>query len=562
MRRGKYTMKILNLKIFSPDKKIIRNINFKESGISIILADIKRKEDTKETINSLGKTLLLKMIDYLYGANNDKAYFKEEINNYIIEGILKQNDEYYLCSRTIGDPEKNTINDRTYTLNEYKTFFSINRRFLDKQIFLEEKNSLISPRQNPDCNDYLDFLTLLNLKDVGEKASEIYKTQDLISGLKDSRKLLMNSYNLNKLSELEEEIFLLDKKVEEYEEKLKDVTEKIENIQILDLKEDVFEEFTVQNTHLKKIKRNMELIKIEKIRLERFIEESNKTDIKSEDVIAIYNQAKIEIPDMVKREIQKVQEFHEKVYLERKAYLLNQIIELGKSYEELEIEFKEVADRVDGLGKLISENKAYKEAILYYEKFTKELNDLKFRQGQLFQLKDTQSKIDNNSNKLTKKFEETKTILDNEKNLIDIYTNFIYEFVQSIYTEEVSAFFDISIKGRHLTRRPIELELKLRGDTGEGVGNVRKLLIDYLIFYYNDELEILIQDSSCYNGIDPRQVASMIKELDMLAKKSDKQAIISLNKYQIAYNKDNEEFLKKNSSIVLSENDNLLGFSF
>ncbi len=555
-------MKILNLKIFSPDKKIIRNINFKESGISIILADIKRKEDTKETINSLGKTLLLKMIDYLYGANNDKAYFKEEINNYIIEGILKQNDEYYLCSRTIGDPEKNTINDRTYTLNEYKTFFSINRRFLDKQIFLEEKNSLISPRQNPDCNDYLDFLTLLNLKDVGEKASEIYKTQDLISGLKDSRKLLMNSYNLNKLSELEEEIFLLDKKVEEYEEKLKDVTEKIENIQILDLKEDVFEEFTVQNTHLKKIKRNMELIKIEKIRLERFIEESNKTDIKSEDVIAIYNQAKIEIPDMVKREIQKVQEFHEKVYLERKAYLLNQIIELGKSYEELEIEFKEVADRVDGLGKLISENKAYKEAILYYEKFTKELNDLKFRQGQLFQLKDTQSKIDNNSNKLTKKFEETKTILDNEKNLIDIYTNFIYEFVQSIYTEEVSAFFDISIKGRHLTRRPIELELKLRGDTGEGVGNVRKLLIDYLIFYYNDELEILIQDSSCYNGIDPRQVASMIKELDMLAKKSDKQAIISLNKYQIAYNKDNEEFLKKNSSIVLSENDNLLGFSF
>ena len=74
-------------------------------------------------------------------------------------------------------------------------------------------------------------------------------------------------------------------------------------------------------------------------------------------------------------------------------------------------------------------------------------------------------------------------------------------------------------------------------------------MIDYLVFYYNEELDILIQDSSCYNGIDPRQVASMIKELDALAKKANKQAIVSLNKYQIAYDGENERFLKQNSSL-------------
>ena len=49
-------MKILNLKILSPDKKIIRDIDFQETGISIILADIKKKDDAKETINICSKS--------------------------------------------------------------------------------------------------------------------------------------------------------------------------------------------------------------------------------------------------------------------------------------------------------------------------------------------------------------------------------------------------------------------------------------------------------------------------------------------------------------------------
>lgn len=555
-------MKILNLKIISPQGEIVRSINFAEAGISIILADIKKKEDFKETINSLGKTLLLKMVDYLFGSNNDKSYFKEEIKGYVIEGTIKYREAYYLCSRILGSPENNSINKKRYGLDEYKSFFSISRGFLDKQIFLEEKNNLISPRSNPGCSDYLDFLTLLKLEEVGEKARYIYTTQDKISGLKDSRRLLLGSHGSSKPSKLEEEIFLLDKRVEEYEEKLSGITKKIETIQTVDLKEDVFDEFSNKNIKLKEIIRNMELKKIEKERLERFMEESRKTDITSEDVLAIYNQAAIEVPDMVKKEIQKVQEFHEKVYLERKDYLSKQIVELEKGYGELEQEFKDIAAKVDRLGKLISENKAYKEAILYYEKFTKELNDLKFKQGQLFQLKNIQKDIDNKSRQLTKYFEEAKDILEKKKELVDCYTNFIYELVRLIYNEDVSAYFDIKIRDRHLTRRPVEVVLQLRGDTGEGVGNVRKLLIDYLVFYYNEELDILIQDSSCYNGIDPRQVASMIKELDALAKKANKQAIVSLNKYQIAYDGENERFLKQNSSLVLSEKEKLLGFSF
>lgn len=41
----------------------------------------------------------------------------------------------------------------------------------------------------------------------------------------------------------------------------------------------------------------------------------------------------------------------------------------------------------------------------------------------------------------------------------------------------------------------------------------------------------MIQDSSCYSGIDPRQVFGMLKELEKLAKETKKQIIVSINKY-------------------------------
>ena len=53
----------------------------------------------------------------------------------------------------------------------------------------------------------------------------------------------------------------------------------------------------------------------------QFIEDSNKVDITSEHILAIFNKAKQEVPDMVKKTIDEVEEFHRKVYEERKDFL-------------------------------------------------------------------------------------------------------------------------------------------------------------------------------------------------------------------------------------------------
>lgn len=86
--------------------------------------------------------------------------------------------------------------------------------------------------------------------------------------------------------------------------------------------------------------------------------------------------------------------------------------------------------------------------------------------------------------------------------------------------------------------------------------------MDYLLFKYNSYMDLLVQDSSCYNGIDPRQVSSMIKEVGKIAQKTNKQAIISINKYQLGEYEDAINFVKAESAIILSEKDKLFKFDF
>jgi uncharacterized protein YydD (DUF2326 family) len=123
--------------------------------------------------------------------------------------------------------------------------------------------------------------------------------------------------------------------------------------------------------------------------------------------------------------------------------------------------------------------------------------------------------------------------LDDYKTLTKSYRDFIYNITKAIYDEEVYSFFNIKIRPKNQKNRPVIFEINLKGDTGEGVNEVKKNLVDYLVFKYNDYMDLFIQDSACYNGIDPRQVSGMLKQVGEIAKQTNKQAIIAINKYQL-----------------------------
>ncbi|MEG2310940.1 MAG: DUF2326 domain-containing protein, partial [Clostridia bacterium] len=80
-----------------------------------------------------------------------------------------------------------------------------------------------------------------------------------------------------------------------------------------------------------------------------------------------------------------------------------------------------------------------------------------------------------------------------------------------------------------------------------------------LIFYYNSLVEYLIQDSSCFEGIDKRQTATLILKANEIANENSKQYIVSVNDYHLQ--KDNQnlmDLVKQNCKLELSEEDVLL----
>ncbi len=92
---------------------------------------------------------------------------------------------------------------------------------------------------------------------------------------------------------------------------------------------------------------------------------------------------------------------------------------------------------------------------------------------------------------------------------INRYKQFIYEMVNKIYIEETrNPYLSINISdGRQKYKAiPVKIDLSIDGDDGEGIGAVKCLLFDFLIMNYNEEIEFLIEDSSCFEGIDRRQV--------------------------------------------------------
>lgn len=505
---------------------------------------------------------MLKCIDYIFGANEDPKIVKEEIHGYVLDAVVKFNGENYSIRRTLGNSEEIFVNENLYPLTDYKLFFNIKRGMYGKQFIINKKANEISYRTNPSKDDVLNYLDLLKLTEIIKSIQEIYESQDRIKEYKKNKQDLISFYGDFDIKQIDEEIYFVEKEVKRLTKELNNVSQKIKNIEVSEIQINIVEEYAAKSEKLKRVKRTFESNKLECERLDDFINSSNKLDISSEHIIAIYEKAKQEVPDMVRKTVQEVEIFHHKVFDERKEFLANKKLALGQELSKLQDQILTLSVDVNKLGKIISTNQVYQESIELYEKYNSDLQDLKYKEGKLSQVKNIDDMIKTEDSNLTTNFDVANRILDDYKTLTKSYRDFIYNITKAIYDEEVYSFFNIKIRPKNQKNRPVIFEINLKGDTGEGVNEVKKNLVDYLVFKYNDYMDLFIQDSACYNGIDPRQVSGMLKQVGEIAKQTNKQAIIAINKYQLGNYEEVIKFVKQNSILNLSEKDKLFDFDF
>jgi len=555
-------MKILNLLIRTPEGEILRNIDINETGISYIFGDVKEPQNKRGTSNSIGKSLLLKCIDYFFGANEDSKAVKEVIHGYIIEALIEKNNSKYHIRRILGSSEEIFINEVPHSLTQYKDFLNIKRSVISKQIVLNKKSHLISQRSSANKEDNLNFIKLINLDDIIDDINKIYESQDSIKQYKNNRADLVKFYGEFESEIIAEEIYFIDKEVERLCLELEQVSKKIKNIEISSLQINAVEEYSNKTQQLKRLKRNLDKTQFECQRLLEFVASSDKADITSAHISVIFEKSKIEVPEMVKKKIEDVEIFHKKVFEERKVFLDEKRVDLENEIVSLQTKINDLSLDIDKLGKMISINQVYQESLALYSNYSDELQELKYKQGELSQVKTIDDKISEEDDNLGLYFASSNKIISEYKEIISEYREFVNSITTSIYENDVYSYFDVKIRKKHLKNRPVIIDLVLKGDTGEGVSEVKKNIVDYLMFRYNTELDFLIQDSSCFNGIDPRQVVGMLKQLEKIAVERNKQVIIAINSYQLGNDLDVIEEVKSKCCIELSEKNKLFKFDF
>lgn len=305
---------------------------------------------------------------------------------------------------------------------------------------------------------------------------------------------------------------------------------------------------------------NFELL-AEKDSLEKYLKDSESSSLDSRTIKKIYARAKIELPDIVLRTLDEVEKFYKSIYEDRIIQIKTRLEKINAAVNENNAIIENLETQLDSKSKILATNDAYENSLEILYHLNNELQALKFRQGQLDQAARYIKEENAVNSDLLTEFSLFENIKGEIEETLKSYKNFVYELVDKIYGKGVRASFDMQFSKYDKKKRPISISMEITGDAGEGVKEVKKVIIDFLLFSFNNLLEIFIHDSSCYNGVDPRQVSGLLKELVMMAEKNQKQVIVSINKYQLA---DDEftTFVYNHSAIVLSETDKLLGIDF
>lgn len=555
-------MKILNLKIFDLDNEIIQEIPFNETGSNFIFGDVTKPNSKTETSNSIGKTLLLGFINYIYGADENSEISKEAIENWKLTASIKYKDNIFQVQRMIGS-NNFIIDEEPISLNEYRKKFQISRGLYSKQIFLNDRSSLIPAYdKNLSKDDIKQFLSMINLDKFVNPVDGYYEAQNNIKKNKETKKQLLELNNWNE-KDIEARLFYLAKKIEELQEEIATIDSKHSEVEISNQKDYAVKEYSAKNEELKQLLNSKQKLELENKRLSVYMKEAKSLNDTAKNIKKLYEKANYELPERVIKSLEETEIFYKDSILDRKKLSTARIKENELFIEKYQKRILQLKRYLSNIDKIIQETDAFKEALIIYKSLNEELQDLLYEKGNLDNMMKLNGNINESDTELNMLHSELMQLRKDYDGIIIDYREYLFELVNDLYSEKVQAFFDVKVRAKHQTTRPIQVNLKIDGDSGEGVGTVRRRLIDILIFRWGEKLDFLFHDSSCFTGVDSRQISKLLEILDNVSEETDKQYIVTLNRFQI--DKNDTELLNivdKRTVISLSEDKKLLGFDF
>lgn len=523
-------------KLYS-NKQSFKNIEFLPNDINIILGK-KTSEDVGKSVNGVGKTLSLKIIDFCLGASIDSKdniskltgwdfylQFTNDGSSHTLERSIDSKKYIFLDGKQENVKDFNKYMGKL--LFDYKTesnllsFRNLISRFLrlPKKAYLswnickdkeQQETALI-------CNSLLLGINtnLIQKKiELKNKINELNSNKKIIKNNEDIKEIIKGTDIGVNIKSLTREIDILKSKLESFQ-----ISEEYNNIK------SELEKFKYKkNNIINEIELNKNLI--------RGIEESldTKIDVTAKQVFDLYQEAKVVLNIEIKKTIEEVSSFHEKL-------LNNRQIRLKEDRDNFRVQIKKLEQELNIINNKIDCNIEYlkdKGTLNEYDALRSKLSDMELRLYKIKEYDNILSEIDikmNTTKKLMADEDLTATeyLIGYKEN--ETISNTFKEYVDSIYKDEYRVS---GIKVTNNTKENkirFDIEPEIAGENSAGINNVKTFCIDmlYLSFKQNHNIEFIYHDNSIFTETDPRQVYNMLKLALNICMKNKVQYILNIN---------------------------------
>lgn len=488
--------------------KIIREIRF-HHGVNLIV-DETHTSNQQETGNNIGKTTLLRLIDFCLASDGKNIYkdpeFKNKQNSKI-EKFLTDNDIVItlVLTENLSDDSarkiiikrnflarKNKlleINGEQYNNTEFprklkQLIFHSNyskpsfRQIISKNI-RDEKNKLtntLKTLHQATTNDSYESVYLFWL---GIELANIDEKHQLLADKKTEKNLQTRFLKEQKLSQIEQALVVIERDIKEY-------TTKKDSLNINDDFKQDLEKLNLIKGNLNQLSTRVSQLEMRKSLILESKEDLNQeiTVVDNERIAHLYKKAKSLIPDLQKS-FEDIVDFHNKIVKEKIKYII-------KELPELDHELKELQNKISALltdEKIYSDKVKKSNTIDDLQLIITRLNELHEQKGSFEEkrrvFQDSVAKLKNISTKLEKinnNISEKDTLIEEQ---IKDFNRYFTKISEKLYAEKFILSSNKTDKGYLLDVSSITGNL----GTGKKKGQIAAFDLAYIQFADKNQIK-------------------------------------------------------------------------
>lgn len=520
----------------SANRPSFREVDF-EPGFNVVLAERTEEATRRDSRNGLGKTFLVKIIHFCLGASTKpgKEPRVEALEGWSFSldidtprGPLTVTREVDHPTQVTLDPGLDTLDGLSPTTEEalsqdqihYTEWVSVLGELvfgidpdLSNEKYTPTFRSCISYFIRSDTVAYTDpfkhyrhqytwdkevnnaFLLGLSWRDAREYQVLRDKKDFLDELLRKAESDYMEDI-LGPKAELEARVVRLDERLQRQEER-------IDSFSIHPEYEDLEEEANSLTEEIhERIDERQRTDRLLSLYRESLEEETPPSE---EEVLEVYEEVGLHMPDSVSRRFEEVQEFHEQVVENRTSFLESEMNRLKRKHQQLSEDIEALSEERKEIMGILNSHGALDEYHRLQERHSQQvskLEDLKRRLDTLEDVEDGKSKLAVERGELHQRARSNHR--ENSTQRREAIRAF-NRFSEEMYREPGNLLIDVSERG-------FDFDIEIERAGSHGVESMKTLCYDLTLAHLwsnrDPSPQILVHDSPLFDGVDERQYAT------------------------------------------------------